>query len=144
MHNYFRLDRDCAQKCLDFGDKCVSFEYEYQTDDCLLQAVIEGPGVHLRLDEAYRNFERLSSGHSAWFYYDNMPLIHGEVYYINVKITNNMGKVTYFTIIVRGGPLNKSCMPVCLSIRPGAISRKQFVRFLFIYISIKYGLVPIF
>ena len=69
----------------------MSFDYEYQTENCELQSVIEGPGVHLRISGSYRNFERLGSGHSAWFEYDNLPLIHGEVYYINARIVNNMG-----------------------------------------------------
>ena len=76
----------------DFGEKCVSFDFEYETNTCLLHAVIEGPGVFLRVDKSYHNYERLGSGHSAWFHYDHLPLIHGEVYYINVRITNNMGR----------------------------------------------------
>ncbi len=88
----FRHDYECAQACLDFGEKCVSFDYEYVTENCDLQSVIEGPGVHLRTSASYRNFERLSAGHSAWFAYDNLPLIHGEVYYINARITNNLGE----------------------------------------------------
>ena len=89
----FRHDYDCAKECLDYwGEKCISFDYEYMTENCEIHSVIEGPGVLLRVSDSYHNFERLGPGHTAWFNYDNLPLIHGEVYYINARITNNVGR----------------------------------------------------
>ena len=93
-----RHDYDCAEECLGAGEKCVSFDYEYETGNCVLHSVIEGPGIFLRVDNSYHNYERLSAGHSAWFHYDDLPLIHGEVYYINARITNNMGKFNIYII----------------------------------------------
>ena len=77
---------------MQFGEKCVSFDYEYETEVCELQAKIEGPDAPLRVSGSFRNFERLNSGHSAWLGYSDLPLRHGNVYYINAHLINNMGE----------------------------------------------------
>ena len=69
----------------------MSFDYEFETENCELHSVIEGPGVFLRVSASYHNFEKLSSGHSAWLSYSGLSLIHGEIYYINIRLTNNVG-----------------------------------------------------
>ena len=88
-----RHDYDCAQECLDYlGGKCKSFDYEVRSQTCHLHAVIEGTGVFLRESGMFHNYELLGSGHSAWFHFENLPLIQGAVYYINARITNAVGK----------------------------------------------------
>lgn len=90
-------DSLCAKRCLDFGTKCVSFDYDHEHGSCDLQAYLEGPDTHLRLKGGYHNYERIGVGHTALLEYEKLPLEHGEVYYINTKITNKLGYVSFIS-----------------------------------------------
>jgi hypothetical protein len=86
---------DCATKCIQSGKKCVSFDYAYFTESCELQHVVEGPNAKLRISGTYMNYERLGVGYNSFERYENLPLEHGHVYFINVKINNVLGYTGY-------------------------------------------------
>ena len=67
-----KYDYDCARTCLDIGDGCVSFDYDYTTQMCHTQWTIEGMQADLVLSSGFYNFEKLGGGHSAYFAYEGM------------------------------------------------------------------------
>ncbi|XP_013394005.1 uncharacterized protein LOC106161555, partial [Lingula anatina] len=95
-------DVKCAKTCLDFGLKCVAFDYDYKTTTCDLHEFLEGAMAKLATSGAYHNFERIGVGHTSFLEFDNLDLQHGEVYYINTRITNELG---YTSIISTKGTL---------------------------------------
>ena len=88
-------EEDCAIECLAYPyGKCVSFDYELMTGNCELQNYIESTGIYLRLSGSYYNYEKLNSGYSAFFLYDDLPhLIHADNYYFNAFIQDNNGMI---------------------------------------------------
>ena len=85
------LDNDCADKCIEAGDPCVSFDYDYSSGTCNIHTVIEGIHAQLVTSGAYNHFERLGQGSSAYFTFDDLHLRHGSSYYFNVLVTNDKG-----------------------------------------------------
>ena len=83
-------DNDCAQECSIYGSgkQCISFDFEYHTQKCLLHDVIEGPFAKLRISGSYKNFDRLDVGFNSYIQYKGVLLTHGTVYYINAVLTN--------------------------------------------------------
>ena len=96
MRTAVPLDADCAQKCIDYGNPCVSFDFDYASTQCNLHNVIEGIDAQLVLSDAFHNFERLGQGSSAYFSYHNLSLTHGNSYYLSSLVTNDKG---YRTVI---------------------------------------------
>ncbi|XP_060074374.1 uncharacterized protein LOC132554093 [Ylistrum balloti] len=90
---------ECAKLCLEYSIKCVSFDYEYHSEICDMHEVVEGPRASLRLSGTFKNYERLGVGHSSYILYENLPLQHATVYYINAKVTNAMGYTAYITSV---------------------------------------------
>lgn len=86
---------ECATKCVTVGTKCVSFDYAYFTESCELQHVIEGPNAKLRISGSYKNYERLGLQYNSFERYEDIPLEHGKVYFINARIGNILGYVGY-------------------------------------------------
>ena len=87
--------QDCATECIKSGIRCVSFDYAYLTESCELQHVVEGPNTKLRKSGTYTNYERLGIGYTSFERYENFPLEHGKMYYINARIVNVLGYVGY-------------------------------------------------
>lgn len=84
-------DFQCAKECVNFGAKCVSFDFEYHSETCDLQAFVQGPNAKLRVSGTYKNYERLGVGSNSYVSYENLDLSHGTAYYINADITNTLG-----------------------------------------------------
>ncbi|XP_062598765.1 uncharacterized protein LOC134260192, partial [Saccostrea cucullata] len=78
---------DCAEECINFGEKCISFDYEFHSEICDLHSVIEGPLADVRLSGTYKHFERSDLGSTHSFEH-NLILLHGERYFLNAEITN--------------------------------------------------------
>lgn len=85
----FRSPENCARKCLN-NIKCVSFDYEQSSETCQLYDVIESHTNKLYKKGDFYNYERLGGGFSAFIEYQNQPLEHGMVYYVNVLIENTL------------------------------------------------------
>lgn len=81
----------CATACIDYGTKCVSFDFESHTQTCDLHSVLEGPFASLQKTGTYSNYERIDVGFNSFISYKNVSLDHGAVYYINVVVTNTLG-----------------------------------------------------
>ena len=81
----------CATFCLSYNVQCVSFDYNYHTDLCVVLQAIEGPLVKRQVSGSFHNFERIGVGYTAWFKHTNMTLNHGETYYFNAELTNELG-----------------------------------------------------
>ena len=58
--------------CLDFGDNCVAFDFDYGSGKCDAHWTIEGMQADLVISGAYMNFEKLGGGQSAYFSYDGV------------------------------------------------------------------------
>ena len=91
------FDYECAAACIEQGDGCASFDFDYGSDTCDLHWTIEGKAAELVLSGAYHNFEKLGAGYTAYFSYKGLQLIHGEAYYLNARITNVRGYESYLT-----------------------------------------------
>ena len=81
----------CADFCLSYGVQCVSFDYNYHSDECVILQAVEGPLVEKRVSGSFHNFERIGVGYTAWYEHTNMTLTHGEIYYFNAEVTNVLG-----------------------------------------------------
>ncbi|KAK3094096.1 hypothetical protein FSP39_024081 [Pinctada imbricata] len=81
---------DCANECIMYPSKCVSFDYDYFTETCDLQAYVEGPAAKLRASGHYVNYERLGIGQNAFVEFNNLPLEHANVYFFNAIINNTL------------------------------------------------------
>ncbi|KAK3092476.1 hypothetical protein FSP39_003379 [Pinctada imbricata] len=81
---------DCATECILYPSKCVSFDYEYVTEICELQAYVEGPAANLRASGQFVNYERLGIGQNAFIEFNNLHLEHGNVYFFNAIINNTL------------------------------------------------------
>jgi hypothetical protein len=79
--------KECAQNCIDFGTKCISFDYEFHSETCDLHAVIEGPQADLRVSGSYKHYERVDLG-NTYLLEHSLDLLHGVRYYINAEVTN--------------------------------------------------------
>jgi hypothetical protein len=77
----------CSEECIRFGERCVSYDFEFHTETCDLHSVIQGPKADLRISGTYKHFERLDIGHSYIIQHD-LHLLHGQKYFINAEITN--------------------------------------------------------
>lgn len=93
--HFTHTSHECATQCINAGTKCVSFDYAYFTESCELQHVVEGPNAKLRVSGTYMNYERLGVGYNSFERYENLPLEHGNVYFINARIGNVLGYVGY-------------------------------------------------
>jgi hypothetical protein len=85
----------CAQKCISFGSKCVSFDYEHHSETCDLHDVVQGANAYLRISGTYSNYERLGSGYHSPVEYSGLPLSHGSTYFVNTKVRNVLGYDAY-------------------------------------------------
>ncbi|XP_071094116.1 uncharacterized protein [Haliotis cracherodii] len=86
-----RFDHECAKQCIDFGQNCVSFDFEYNTQVCDLHSVGEGPSAALRQNGNYKSFERLGVGQKHYKLFKNLNLTHKETYFMNTHVTNELG-----------------------------------------------------
>ena len=91
----FKHEVDCADECLNTGDGCVAFDFDYISQKCDIHWTVEGMHAELVVKDAYHNFEKLGAGHMAYFSYDRLPLIQGQSYYHNARITNVRGFESY-------------------------------------------------
>ena len=81
---------DCATECLYYSAKCVSFDYNYHTEECELQMYVEGPAAKLRQSGHFVNYERIGIGKNKFISFSNIPLVHGTTYFINAIINNTL------------------------------------------------------
>ena len=65
-----KYDYECAKVCLDYGDSCVAFDFDYGEGHCHAHWTIEGMQADLVISGAYMNFEKLGGGQSAYFSFD--------------------------------------------------------------------------
>ncbi|KAL5014713.1 hypothetical protein ScPMuIL_008983 [Solemya velum] len=84
---------DCAQKCLNYGEKkCLSFNYDFSPDTiCELLEAIEGFDFMIAESGLFSHYERLGVGHATEFNYEGLPLEHNELYYFNMDLYNYLG-----------------------------------------------------
>ncbi|VDI44467.1 Hypothetical predicted protein, partial [Mytilus galloprovincialis] len=108
---------ECAQKCVNFGRKCVAFDYEHHSETCELHATVEGPNAELHISGTYKNYERLGVGYSS-FIDHNLDLQHGMVYILNAEITNTLGYKGY---VSSGGTMIDHTPP-----EPGPVGMTTF------------------
>ena len=81
---------DCATECLYYSAKCVSFDYNYHTEECELQMYVEGPAAKLRQSGHFVNYERIGIGKNKFISFSNLPLLHGMTYFVNAIINNTL------------------------------------------------------
>ncbi|KAL5015119.1 hypothetical protein ScPMuIL_009389 [Solemya velum] len=95
---------DCAQKCLNYGEKkCLSFNYDFSPDTiCELLEAIEGFDFMIAESGLFSHYERLGVGHAVEFSYEDLSLEHNELYYFNMDLYNYLG---YQNIISTAGIL---------------------------------------
>ncbi|XP_063447918.1 uncharacterized protein LOC134727466 [Mytilus trossulus] len=108
---------ECAQKCVNFGRKCVAFDYEHHSETCDLHATVEGPNAEIHISGTYKNYERLGVGYSS-FIEHNLDLQHGMVYILNAGIINKLGYKGY---VSSGGTMVDHTPP-----EPGPVGRATF------------------
>lgn len=89
-------DELCAKECIEFGLKCVSFNYDHNSENCELCSVVEGPSGKLRISGMFKNYERLGVGFNSLMQYD-LDLKHGSLYYLNAEITNTLGYTAFLS-----------------------------------------------
>ena len=82
--------KDCATKCLGYDTKCVSFDYDYETEECALHNYVEGPSAKLKLSSNFVNYERIGIGKNEFISYSGLPLVHGTSYFINAVVSNTL------------------------------------------------------
>ncbi|XP_067685182.1 uncharacterized protein [Haliotis asinina] len=92
-----KFDYECAKQCIDFGQKCVSFDFEYNSQECELHSVGEGPNAALRYNGNYKSFERLGVGQKHYKIFKNLNLTHKETYFMNTHVTNELGYESHLT-----------------------------------------------
>ena len=80
----------CASQCAK-SLTCLSFSYSQLLGDCELQAVVEGAHAERRTDQHFQTYERVDKARTASLRYENLPLRHGTMYYVNVDVTNVLG-----------------------------------------------------
>ena len=93
-HSNVIADSKCAELC-ESSSKCNSFDFDYGTYTCLLHFEIIGITSKLALEGAYHHFEKLRAQQTASFSYENLTLLHGEVYFVNAEVTNVLGFKSY-------------------------------------------------
>ena len=88
-------DSKCAEECVKFGEECISFNFHYVSHDCWLYTSMESQDIVLADMEQCYYYERLGIGHSAWFGFHNLSVIHGISYIFNIKIQNDKGFISF-------------------------------------------------
>ena len=90
-----RTPEECAQKCLNYGSNCVSFDYEEHSETCDFHDVVQGANAYLRISGTYSNYERLGSGYNTPIEYNGLDLQHGSTYFVNTRVRNVLGYDAY-------------------------------------------------
>jgi hypothetical protein len=85
----------CAQKCINHGSNCVSFDYEHHSETCDLHDVVQGANAYLHIFGTYSHYERLGSGYHTPIEYSGLALTHGSTYFVNTKVRNVLGYDAY-------------------------------------------------
>ncbi|XP_070573748.1 uncharacterized protein [Ptychodera flava] len=90
--SYSRVS-DCASHCLNvISTTCLSFNYDFGTSGtCEILLGIEGSAAELHESGRFHYYERLGVGHSLEFYHDDLLLRHGDVYYMQLQVQNDLG-----------------------------------------------------
>ncbi|KAI8514390.1 hypothetical protein Bbelb_087140 [Branchiostoma belcheri] len=86
----------CASACLALPPlKCISFNYDYGTSgQCELLEEVEGHGVKIHIAGHFHYFERLGIGHAVTFNHRELQLQHGQLYYFNYYLKNQLAPGT--------------------------------------------------
>ncbi|XP_066264364.1 uncharacterized protein [Branchiostoma lanceolatum] len=110
----------CASACLALPPlKCISFNYDYGTSGrCELLEEVEGHGVQIHVAGLFHYFERLGIGHAVTFNHRDLQLQHGQLYYFNYYLKNQLG----YTNIVTSQPVKVDFTPV----GPGPLKNVQY------------------
>ncbi|XP_019614832.1 PREDICTED: uncharacterized protein LOC109462715, partial [Branchiostoma belcheri] len=110
----------CASACLALPPlKCISFNYDYGTSgQCELLEEVEGHGVKIHIAGHFHYFERLGIGHAVTFNHRDLHLQHGQLYYFNYYLKNQLG----YTNILTSQPVKVDFTPVS----PGPIQNAHY------------------
>ena len=89
----------CARMCLGIK-QCLAFDYDPRSKECEIKDRLKGYRVPqgeviIRRSYFFYNYERLSTGNSWWFEYDNLNLEHGVLYIITGHMENAMDYTGY-------------------------------------------------
>ena len=117
----------CGRSCLSLPD-CRSFDYSSSDLVCILHSNIEGPSnssafenvfytPSLRSARGYWHYERLGAGNATVLLLSNLPLQHGGMYYVNMRLRNLLG---YESVVSSPGFLVDLTPPVPILIGPPA------------------------
>ncbi|XP_070573744.1 uncharacterized protein [Ptychodera flava] len=84
---------DCAAHCLKIPPtRCLSFNYDFGTSGtCEILSGIEGSAAIIHESGLFHHYEKLGVGHSSEFYYEDLTLRHGDVYYMQLQVVNVLG-----------------------------------------------------
>jgi len=92
---------------------CRSFDFSTEDRICVLHSDIEGPAMdltadynnnfatpHLRASASFYHYEKLGVGNSTNHIFNNLSLVSGSTYYINLRLQNGLG---YSNIVTSPG-----------------------------------------
>ena len=100
---------DCSADCSNFPTKCFSFNYAEVLRICqLLDAIGADSDVEFAKDQEYSYYEKRGVGNHASFKYENLPLVHDTLYFLNLHIVNQL---LYESFIYSPGMLIDFTMP---------------------------------
>lgn len=80
----------CASECVKQA-QCISFSYNKHVQDCELHDVSESSTVGRNDNQYYETHERLGKAYTTRLLYENLPLRHGTMYYVNTNVVNVLG-----------------------------------------------------
>ena len=83
--------QECVADCLIFPTKCFSFNYADVHRVCeLLNAIGADSNIEFENDLQYSYYEKRGVGKRASFKYQNLPLVHDRLYFLNLYIVNQL------------------------------------------------------
>ncbi|KAI6660257.1 hypothetical protein LOD99_10427 [Oopsacas minuta] len=82
---------DCQADCLLFPTKCFSFNYASVLRICeLINDIGADANIQFASDLQYSYYEKRGIGNHASFMYENLPLVHDILYFLNLYIVNEL------------------------------------------------------
>ena len=90
--------QECASNCLAFPTKCFSFNYADVHRVCeLLNAIGADSDIEFEKDLQYSYYEKRGVGDRASFKYQDLPLVHNRLYFLNLYIVNQLLYESYLS-----------------------------------------------
>ena len=82
---------DCVADCINFPTKCFSINYAIVPRICELLNYIAGDSsLEFEFDAQYSYYEKRGVGEHATFVYENLPLVHNTLYFLNIYLVNEL------------------------------------------------------